>query len=282
MTQFLKIIFISSLIAVYGCGESGILESSGSGNISAVDGASQWDESLFPLKVQISNEFSASEKSDMADVGATWGQAHGSLNFFDFSDTPAKSVGQLTDYKDDVFGIYKMHNKLAGYPDRALAITQIYADRINYDGKSYLAIRHADIVVNYADYAFKSDSSYGNYDLKTVVLHELGHFVGIDHYQDGSNPSIMEPSIDTFDVIHYPYPKDEELIQANYKPGATSVSSLRSIASLSDETRFVDGDKDETNSKVPTLEEEGVRVVHMLKADKSCEHYINGKLVHKH
>lgn len=266
-------------MTIYGCGENGILESVGSGNISATDGASQWDESLFPLKIQISGEFSASEKAEMAVVGKTWGQAHGSLDFLEFGDAPAKSVGQLTDYRDDVLGIYKMHNKLDGYPDRALAITQIYADRINYAGKSYLAIRHADIVVNYADYSFKSNSSFGSYDLQTVILHELGHLVGLNHYQDATNPSIMEPSIDTFDYIHYPYPKDEELIQANYQSGAASVSALRSIASVTDSS--VETGK-ETASPVPVIEEEGVRILHMLKADKSCEHYIDGKLVKKH
>ena len=277
MAHLLKFIFLLSFISLYSCGENGILESIGSSNSSAADGSSQWDPSHFPLNVQVSSEFTTAELQGMAEVGKTWSESHGSNDFFTFGPGESKSVSKLTDYRDGTLGIYKMHSRLPDYQDRALAITQIYADRINYAGKSYFNIKHADIVVNYADYTFSSESSFGSYDLKTVILHELGHFVGLNHFQSPGEPSIMEPSIDSFDQIHYPYPKDVELIQANYQPEETTTSAIRSIASLS-----TNKTESKEQNDLPKIEEEGVRIIHMLKADKSCEHYINGKLIHKH
>ena len=279
MAHLFKFIFLLSFISLYSCGENGILESIGSSNSSAADGSSQWDSSHFPLNIQVSSEFTSDELHGMSEVGKTWSESHGSQNFFNFSSGDSKSVTKLTDYRDETLGIYKMHSRLPDYQDRALAITQIYADRINYAGKSYFNIKHADIVVNYADYTFSSESSFGSYDLKTVILHELGHFVGLNHFQSPGEPSIMEPSIDSFDQIHYPYPKDVELIQANYQPGETTTSAIRSIASLSTNKYQNESDK---QYDLPKVEEEGVRIIHMLKADKSCEHYVNGQLVHKH
>ena len=281
--RIIKIVLVLCLVSLYSCGESGLLESIGSANSSAEDGSSQWDESFFPLNIQVSSEFSTTEIQGMNTVADSWSSAHGRLNFFSMSTTSPKSVNQLTDYRDNVLGIYKMRTVLPDYQSRALAITQIYADRINYDGKSYFNIKHADIVVNYADYSFSSGSSFGSYDLKTVILHELGHFVGLGHYQSQQAPSIMEPSIDTFDVIHYPYPKDAELIKNNYKSN-TSVNALRSIASLSPKSVTENENHKESQklSDLPHIQEEGVRIVHMLLPDETCEHYVDGKLVHKH
>lgn len=277
-----KIITITVLFTLMSCGENGLLQS---GNSNATNGTSQWDIDKFPLTMEISDEFSDDEISGMKDVGNSWSEAQGEINFFSFKKGKKKEVTDLGQYSDQTFGIYKMHTKLPEFPDRALAITQIYADRVNYSGKSYLSINHADIIVNYAEFTFSSSSSFGSYDLQTVILHELGHFIGLNHFQDPVTTSIMEPSIDTYDRIHYPYPKDTELIQANYQSQTSESKSAltagRSIASLSESDTQIVGEETE-NGDGPQVVEKNVRIVHLLRADKECEHYENGKLILKH
>lgn len=257
------------------CGENSLFNSSSKSR--GQNGVQKWDSDQFPLKIKISEEFTESEHREISDVGSTWDQSHGGMNFFQFSKGKAKNASSLDHFNDNVLGIYKMTRKLPKYPSRTLAITQIYADRMNYGGKSYLAIRHADIIVNYAEFSFSSNSSFGSYDLPTVILHELGHFIGLNHYTKGQEMSIMAPSIDSYTQIHQPFQKDTELVQKLYedKAGQGQQVQGRSIASLSTS-------EDYSKMEKPVVEERGIRIIHLLTPDYRCKHIVDGKVVHEH
>lgn len=73
--------------------------------------------------------------------------------------------------------------ELSGY----LAVTQIfYSPSTDENGKFYLKMDHVDVIVNEAEYNFSTDpSDTAKYYFGTLILHELGHSLGIGHIQNG-------------------------------------------------------------------------------------------------
>ena len=101
----------------------------------------------------------------------------------------------LLDYNDNIFGIYKHENWFPDVSRSALAITQFFGKRINPDTENeYLELIHADIIVNYSgEFTFSTNGNASStYDLQSVILHELGHFIGLGHASYDES-SIMVP-----------------------------------------------------------------------------------------
>ncbi|MGH2609477.1 MAG: matrixin family metalloprotease, partial [Tepidiformaceae bacterium] len=60
------------------------------------------------------------------------------------------------------------------------------------------------------------------FDLPTVILHELGHALGLDHSFDGT---VMQPALDTGAQIRNPAPDDIAAIRSLYGSGPTPTPS---------------------------------------------------------
>lgn len=73
--------------------------------------------------------------------------------------------------------------ELSGY----LAVTQIfYSSSTDENGRFFLKMNHVDVIVNAAEYNISSDANDdSSYYYGTLLLHELGHSLGIGHIKDG-------------------------------------------------------------------------------------------------
>lgn len=172
-----------------------------SGNINS-NAPYLWD-SGFPKDLQISTSFTANESLNISDMGAAWESGvNNKVNFFDHTTTSeVSSVGVNLNLdslgKDGITGIYKIVRWPNSLPGSALAVTQIFGRRFNIgQTNEYVRIEHADILINDHLYNFYTGNTGTNseFDLKTVVLHEMGHFLGLSH-RASDDDSVMIPSI---------------------------------------------------------------------------------------
>ena len=165
------------------------------------------------LNINISSSFSSDEISSIRSMGAQWNQSTTARTFFAFGGNTTEKGSNADAYLDDgEFGIYKSSSWLSCYDTATIAITQ-YSGTQNGDD---VILERADIILNGRDY-FKADGS-DNINLPSVVLHEMGHFIGLDHQNDSSVSAVMKPTIkrgeirktitaDDIDAVHSLYDK---------------------------------------------------------------------------
>jgi len=189
----------------------------------------------FPLEMKLSSDFNISEKSEIRSSSSNWDSSVGGgvtlLN--DTQETSPKS-NDLDSYNDGTMGIYKVFNWPNELPDSALAVTQLFGIRKNIGtSNEYIEITHADILINY-DNDFNYFTTQG-YDLQTVVLHEMGHFLGLFHQDTSRDVSVMYPSISRFTNNRIPKQRDVNDIKSLYPVGggAAPAQSGRGLASAS-------------------------------------------------
>lgn len=234
----------------------------------------KWELNSFPINISVSNDFSLDEKNSINQMASNWEEIlQNEYNFFTLGNTTEEVSSFSLDLNvlgnDQIYGVYKIQNWPSDLSGAALAVTQIFARRINL-GKSneYLRIEHADILMNYDYYDFRSTKYIrGSYDFNTVVLHELGHFLGLSHK---TRDSVMVSSINSGTEITYPTDIDSE--DLGYKYG--SVSSVSSFAIRPLEQNRIEQDNIQT--------EEKVRIIIELRSDGECLHYEDGALYERH
>ena len=191
----------------------------------------------FPLNLSISSDFSVNEITSIIDTANEWTTSTGNNNqlFDTSSNTVEKSAMNLNSFQDDVMGIYKVTSWPSDLPQTALAVTQIFGLRKNIGSSSeIIEMTHADILVNYQNFSFSTDNGFG-YDLQTVVLHEMGHFLGLYHDNSSTNNSVMYPTISRF--VTNRSPKNNDILNLSNKYGLTghgvvSAGINRSMASV--------------------------------------------------
>ena len=105
------------------------------------------------------------------------------------------------------------------------------------------------------------------YDLSSILLHEVGHFLGLGH-QSFSVDSVMQPTLSTFSVERELYDLDKSTIQSIYQNSNSSSALVLSRISSAKKER----------PKEPKI----VRGVIKLMPNGLCEHYEDEKLVHRH
>jgi hypothetical protein len=175
---------------------------------------------------------------------------------------------------DSVTGVYKIQHWPLELPSSALAVTQIFGRRFNVgDADEYVRIEHADILVNDNLYNFRTstDGSSNTYDLQTVVLHEMGHFLGLSHKSYGAN-SIMVPSIGSSTVARAPTNIDVGDIASKY---SISLGTGSSSAIIAEKPLFKYSAKPgDTGTKIKMLIE--------LHANGECVHRENGVVTERH
>lgn len=179
------------------------------------------------LNVKISSSFLAEEQQIANSMMEEWNNSHAELKFFNTDQIEISDNLELSDvtaYKDNELGIYKSQQWFENVSPAALAITQFFGIRRDVGTiAERVELIHADIIVNYRyfDFSTTNDSNnnnYGNgsYDLASVLLHELGHFLGLAHQSDFYSESIMHPYMSSYDVEQATYPQDRDDLQTNY------------------------------------------------------------------
>lgn len=233
------------------------------------------------LNVKISDDINAdfvgadydgSNRNLLEQMMKEWNNSTSDYDFFKLpaAYTTNKNYAGLASFHDGEMGIYKSYNWFTNVSASALAVTQFFGIRRNAGTTSeFLELIHSDVIVNYRDYDFSNDStSTTDYDLPSVILHELGHFVGLSHTSDFGTPSVMLPYFGITDVQRQVTATDITNIRNNYNAGALTASKS-----------FLIG-----NGLVSPSPKEGEQVqgIIELRADGECRHYINDELVHTH
>ena len=228
-----QVFFIFLFSVVYtGCEAPSSQElSSGYNTSAASDLPIKWkSQSSFPLNLKLSSDFTGDEQTAIDDSADVWSTEVGSsAQFFNTTVANISTKSSLDDYDDSTLGVYKIHDWPSSLPNTALAVTQIRGRQKS----SYIQITHADILVNYDYFSFATDGSWG-YDLQTVLVHEMGHFLGLFHNNSSINSSVMYPSIGRFTVNQTPYETDTNNLIAKYGFNRTS-SSTRELVSENEE-----------------------------------------------
>ena len=224
-------------------------------------------------------------------MASAWdGAVDNAKNFFIFGqDVLDKSNNVVADeLYDSEMGVYKTTSWPDDIPDSALAVTQIFGRRHNLGSPDeYVAIEHADILLNYDSqkgYDFDSvdDIDYTGYDLQTVVLHEMGHFLGLGHIPTFTKrdsayskmtlsqykaSSVMYPSISSIEERRTPQTRDRNDLYYKY----ISNGAVGGLALTAGVRRY--------EPKDAGLES---RIVLELHADGTCVHKENGAVLKRH
>lgn len=193
-----------------------------------------------------------------------WNDGHASLNFFNVPATEVINIEHtdLKKYNDSQIGIYRSDHWFFDISENALAITQYFAIKRNAGSSSeYLELLHADIIVNYRYYNFSKDKNSTNeYHLPSVILHELGHLLGLSHQNNYDIPAVMAPYMSVIDSFETLDPNDFKRIKNKYDDNSFIPSDDNGIllgATTSGESQS----------------ENVVRGIIELKKNGKCEHY---------
>ena len=237
-----------------------------------------WANRSFPKAVHLSANFKENEINNIVAMSDAWKTAlQDKRTFFAYGNrTPeiSNTLNNLDSMLDGVLGIYRTENWPPALPGSALAVTQIFGRRHNIGTPNeFVNIEHADILINFDIHDFDSTDSGPNYDLRTVILHEMGHFLGLTHKSYSSNPdsSVMYPSINSSTSKRAPRQVDIMDLAEKYGISLSGGGTVNSA--IVDKNRYVVDPRDAG---------EPVKILLELHADGECVHRINGKIKERH
>jgi hypothetical protein len=281
MKTFANFTLLFFSILLTSCKESGTesISSSAPASLASSCNIGRWNNLSLPLQVKMSSEFNGdftnvnlvAGLNPIEQMAKGWNDAvtpNATLFQLPFGATSTTGHSSLTNFRDNELGIYKSHTWFSNVSSNALAITQFYGVmRSDATLGDYIELTHADIIVNYRD--FSSDISMtGNplveYDLPTIVLHEMGHFLGLCH--ENRATSIMAPyylstqrNLKTFDTnkIKALYLDNQNLSALKAKPSNKTQAITQPVGTE-------------------------IKGIVELNANGHCRHFINGKLVYEH
>lgn len=176
-----------------------------------------WNINNFPLKIYVPTELDA-YRIAIENSAETWRSAFNRPVFeFIFDDGTNQNTqwnGPLDSLYDSFFGLFKMTSwSFVNIDNGVLAFT----GTLTQSG----TIIHADVLFNFKNYKFgdvvlnPTDSTLVDYE--SVLTHELGHFLGLNHIDIGTDPiSIMNPTIKKGQSKRYLSPDDLFRIKSLY------------------------------------------------------------------
>jgi hypothetical protein len=234
----------------------------------------RWDAGQLPLNVKIATSIHSADStievngfSLIEQAQHSWNTADTQRTYFaldpDNTKTTTNIETALDNYIDSEIGIYEHSTWFNDVGSGVLAVTAYLAN----DRGTYLQMIHGDIILNRRDFNFTNDASnIGQFDLPTVVIHELGHLIGLGHNLESTN-SIMYPSVSSSDVKRTPTLNDTNSITSLYNATLALRASPLALA-------ITNEDEDPKDKYVRGYIE--------LRADGHCVHKQNGKIINTH
>ena len=235
----------------------------------------RWPSSSLPLNLKMSSDFTGDYNNSnlvaglnpLEQMAKVWNNAVSPLVLITEHFPAAGTTGYAStnSFSDSEIGIYKSFTWFNNVSSSALAITQFYGSVQESAGLGrYISLTHGDIIVNYRDYGSRltMTNAFGfEFDLPTIVLHEMGHLLGLCH--EINHPSIMAPYYVTTQRSLQAY--DSDLIKDIYVDGVISGISVNN----------------NTNALTSPVGSHVSGVIE-LHADGKCVHYLNGKKMFEH
>jgi hypothetical protein len=158
-----------------------------------------WNQNSFPLVIYIPADMSPYETSILSSEKA-WNDALGFEAFrFIFNDNSKLNTQWSKQYDslyDNYFGVFKIFNPTWNYTDIGSSVLA-FTGTLTQNGK----IIHADVLFNFQNYSFGdvndgSSNAINTIDFESVLTHELGHFLGLQHISTSEDAySVMLPKI---------------------------------------------------------------------------------------
>ena len=100
-------------------------------------------------------------------------------------------------------------------------------------------IQDADIIVNSRDHSFAVDGRPGAFDVQSVVTHEIGHFIGLDHSCVGN--TTMMPFAFQGEVLQRSLEEDDRIAASVVYPGFGAAGATVAGRVLDDNSNAVRG-----------------------------------------
>ncbi len=268
-----RLILIIGTLILSSCNmsEESTTTSSATNSSSGADLSMRWNASALPLKINVSSDFDLSEKDGsgynlIQQMQEHWNNADSSQTFFDLSTeytVANKDYGDLNSYLDSELGVYQADTWFDFIGDGVLAITSYLGENRG----SYIEMIHADIIVNNENFSFTNNTSdtTSAYDLPSVIIHELGHLLGLKHVSDPDVPSVMQSTLGRHDVRRNATAYDSTYITSLYDLSfALTASSSNALAiTASEGPKYIHGYME-------------------LRADGTCNHFRDGNLIESH
>ena len=180
-------------------------------------GELRWSTNDLPITIQVPSSYQDTQAVVDAFENAVgvWNDALGfnalELNFegVDVSIGKPLPLQSNTFLDDGIFSLIFPSNWFDDIENGVLALTSFsYRDN---------QILHADIIFNNQYFNFSTSPSGNQLDIESVLIHELGHLLGLSHVEVGDDPnSVMNPRLRSGDLKRILSNQDIQTIQERY------------------------------------------------------------------
>jgi hypothetical protein len=183
----------------------------------------RWQLQNDPLRVVVADQVANYMPAEILNnVFLQW---NNTATDFDFFSTPIETTvnidsSKLADYRNDPsFGIYHVTNWPQLLGENTIAVTANYynTNGIIRDGIKYFQLTHSDVLINFKNFVFSSTAQAHGFDLPSVIIHELGHIIGMNHAPYEFPDSVMRRTATETDIFRNLTTYDVTTVQNFYE-----------------------------------------------------------------